>query len=99
MWSKRLTTEVGFTGGRLHERVAHRVPSVGSQYTLGSIQDYGATATTDESPARVDLVRTTTTAFPKSALGVDPNAWSRAAVSPEPVGAPSPSIRERGSRT
>jgi dienelactone hydrolase len=65
----------------------HLVTLFGGEHTLGGIQDYGSTATTDESPERVQLVRRTTTAFLQTALGVDPDAWAAAAASTtEPVG-------------
>ncbi len=65
----------------------HLVTLFGGEHTLGGIQDYGSTATTDESPERVQLVRRTTTAFLQTALGVDPDAWAAVAASAtEPVG-------------
>jgi pimeloyl-ACP methyl ester carboxylesterase len=65
----------------------HLVTLHGGEHTLGGIQDYSSTATTDESPERVELVRRTTTAFLKTALGIDEAAWSdMEATSPEPVG-------------
>jgi len=47
----------------------------GGEHSLGGIHAYKATDTTDESPARVDLVRRTSTAFLKQALGADGAAW------------------------
>ncbi|MBT0768676.1 chlorophyllase [Kineosporia sp. J2-2] len=65
----------------------HLVTLVGGEHTLGGIQDYASTATTDESPERVDLVRRTTTAFLRTALGIDAGAWADATATPaEPVG-------------
>lgn len=65
----------------------HLVTLFGGEHTLGGIQDYGSTATTDESPERVELVRRTTTAFLRTALGVDPDAWPAVAASATgPVG-------------
>jgi dienelactone hydrolase len=54
----------------------HLVTLHGGEHSLGGIQDYASTATTDESPERVDLVRWSTTAFLRTALGVDTDAWS-----------------------
>jgi hypothetical protein len=65
----------------------HLVTLHGGEHTLGGIQDYGSTATTDESPERVDLVRRTTTAFLRTALGIDDAAWADdLASAAEPVG-------------
>lgn len=65
----------------------HLVTLHGGEHTLGGIQDYASTATTDESPERVDLVRRTTTAFLKTALGIDDSAWSDTVASvSEPIG-------------
>ncbi|MGN6408944.1 MAG: alpha/beta hydrolase family protein [Curtobacterium sp.] len=57
----------------------HLVTVHGGEHLLGGIQDYASTATTDESPERVDLVRHTTTAFLRTALGLDVDAWSAVA--------------------
>jgi dienelactone hydrolase len=54
----------------------HLVTLHGGEHSLGGIQGYSSTATTDESPERVDLVRHATTAFLKTALGIDAGAWS-----------------------
>lgn len=59
--------------------VRHLVTLFGGEHSLGGIQDYASTATTDESPERVDLVRRTTTAFLRTTLGVDPGAWAEVA--------------------
>jgi dienelactone hydrolase len=65
----------------------HLVVLHGGEHLLGGIQDYHSTVTTDESPERVDLVRRTTTAFLRTALGVDEKAWTEATATPaEPVG-------------
>ncbi|WIB60176.1 chlorophyllase [Curtobacterium sp. MCLR17_007] len=59
----------------------------GGEHLLGGIQDYDSTATTDESPERVDLVRRASTAFLQTELGVDAGAWSAfIAAGVEPVG-------------
>lgn len=47
----------------------------GGQHSLGGIHAYKATDTTDESPERVEVVRRTSTAFLKKALGIDGAAW------------------------
>ncbi|MCO8271593.1 alpha/beta fold hydrolase [Actinoplanes sp. TRM 88003] len=65
----------------------HLVTLHGGEHTLGGIQDYSSTLTSDESPERVDLVRRTTTAFLRTALGIDAKAWSELTATPaEPVG-------------
>lgn len=51
------------------------VSLTGGEHSLGGIHAYKSTDTTDESPERVDLVRRTSTAFLKQALGVDGAAW------------------------
>jgi len=51
------------------------VTLTGGEHSLGGIYAYKSTDTTDESPKRVDLVRRTSTAFLKQALGVDRAAW------------------------
>jgi len=53
----------------------------GGEHSLGGIQAYSSTDTTDESPERVDLVRRASTAFLQQALGVDPDAWDELAAS------------------
>lgn len=63
---------------------------LGGEHGLGGINGYGATATTDENPERVALVQHLTTAWLRSAVLDDPEAWE-AAVSDlrahaEPVG-------------
>lgn len=64
----------------------HLVTLHGGEHSLGGIQDYASTATTDESPERVDLVRRTTTAFLQTALGLNEAAWSHVAAAPaEPI--------------
>ncbi|MBY0689138.1 chlorophyllase [Microbacterium marinilacus] len=60
----------------------HLVTLFGGEHSLGGIQDYGSTATTDESPERVDLVRRATTAFLQDALGVDGRAWAELTATP-----------------
>jgi len=65
----------------------HLVTLFGGEHSLGGIHAYGSSSTTDESPGRVDLVRRSTTAFLRSALGVDSSAWADLAESStEPVG-------------
>ncbi len=49
----------------------------GGEHSLGGIHAYRATDTTDESPERVDLLRRTSTAFLKKALGIDGAAWHK----------------------
>lgn len=65
----------------------HLVTLFGGEHSLGGIHAYGSASTTDESVERVDLVRRSTTAFLKSALGIDEAAWRAIAASPTgPVG-------------
>lgn len=47
----------------------------GAEHSLGGIHGYRASDTTDENPAAVALVARTSTAFLKTALGVDAAAW------------------------
>jgi hypothetical protein len=62
----------------------------GGQHSLGGVHGYRAADTTDESPARVELVRRTSTAFLRTVLGVDATAWdtevTAVATTPEPAG-------------
>jgi dienelactone hydrolase len=62
----------------------------GGQHSLGGIHGYRAADTTDESPARVDVIRQTSTAFLRTALDIDSIAWDTeiAAVgaTPDPAG-------------
>lgn len=51
---------------------------VGGQHTLGGITGYGVTETTDENPERVALVARLTTAWLRTALGVDDASWDKA---------------------
>lgn len=72
---------------RLSPGARHLVTLRGGEHSLGGIQGYSSTATTDESPKRVDLVRRTSTAFLQTALGVDATAWSElTTTTTEPVG-------------
>ena len=48
---------------------------LGGEHSLGGISGYGVTETTDESPERVALVQGATTAYLRTALGVDDAAW------------------------
>jgi len=66
----------------------HLVTVLGGEHSLGGIQAYKATDTTDESPERVELARRTSTAFLKQALGVDGAAWDEVIVgaATEPAG-------------
>ncbi|WP_022927250.1 alpha/beta hydrolase family protein [Patulibacter americanus] len=47
----------------------------GAEHGLGGIAGYEAAETTDESPERIALVQRVTTAFLRSALGVDEAGW------------------------
>ncbi len=62
----------------------------GAEHSLGGIHAYRATDTTDESPERVDLVRRTSAAFLRKALGFGDEAWNRitteALSAAEPIG-------------
>ncbi|WP_284251627.1 alpha/beta hydrolase family protein [Litorihabitans aurantiacus] len=65
----------------------HLLTLHGGGHMLGGIQDYRSTETTDESPAMVDLVRRVTTAFLRTELGLDADAWAAVAgAAHEPVG-------------
>lgn len=62
----------------------------GAEHSLGGIVGDGVKETTDESPERVALIQRATTAYLRSALGVDPSAWAAAgaelAAAPDPLG-------------
>ncbi|XVU27192.1 alpha/beta hydrolase family protein [Actinoplanes sp. CA-054009] len=47
----------------------------GGEHSLGGVTGYGVTETTDESPERVALIRSVSTAYLRAALGIDPSAW------------------------
>ncbi|MFD4642980.1 alpha/beta hydrolase family protein [Lentzea sp. NPDC058436] len=49
----------------------------GGEHSLGGIHGYNATDTTDESPARVALIRRASAAFLHDVLGGDDLAWKR----------------------
>lgn len=50
----------------------------GAEHSLGGIHAYNATDTTDESPDRVTLIRKASSAYLRSALGIDDLAWKQA---------------------
>ncbi|SDS80036.1 alpha/beta hydrolase family protein [Actinoplanes derwentensis] len=59
----------------------------GGQHLLGGIHAYRAADTTDESPERVELIRRTSTAFLRTALGIDTTAWqTEVSAAPGPIG-------------
>ncbi|MFL4902388.1 alpha/beta hydrolase family protein [Streptomyces sp. MMS24-I2-30] len=62
----------------------------GAEHSLGGINGYGATATTDENPARVALIQRLSTAFLRSALCTEDTGWKAAvaalAADPSPLG-------------
>jgi len=62
----------------------------GAEHSLGGIPGYEAAETTDESPARVDLVRRLTTAFLRSTLRPEDPDWKAAVTAleaePSPLG-------------
>ncbi|PRZ08764.1 alpha/beta hydrolase family protein [Isoptericola sp. CG 20/1183] len=62
----------------------------GAEHGLGGIAGYEVAETTDESPERVAVLQRLTTAYLRTALGVDEDAWpaARAAFSgaPDPIG-------------
>ncbi|MFJ9368835.1 hypothetical protein ACIRRA_31035 [Nocardia sp. NPDC101769] len=49
----------------------------GGDHSLGGIHGYNANDTTDESPARVALIREASRAFLRSALGIDDMEWKQ----------------------
>jgi dienelactone hydrolase len=62
----------------------------GGEHSLGGIHGYHAQDTTDESPARVALIRRASWAYLRSALGIDDVAWKQVqaelAETGEPIG-------------
>lgn len=63
---------------RLSPGATDLVTVAGGEHSLGGIAGYGAAETTDENPARVALVARLTTAWLRTALLDDDNAWSAA---------------------
>jgi hypothetical protein len=51
----------------------------GAEHSLGGIAGYESTETTDESPERVALIQELTTAYLRTALGVDASSFATAA--------------------
>ena len=68
----------------------HLLTLFGGQHTLGGIQAYTSTDTTDEDPQRVALVAAASTAYLQQALGLDTAPWrhmtDELAASAEPSG-------------
>lgn len=64
-------------GFRLAPGVTDLLTLTDAEHSLGGINAYDDTHTTDESPARVDLVRRATTAYLRSALGIVPDEWAQ----------------------
>ena len=58
----------------------------GAEHSLGGIVGVGAAETTDENPARVALVQRLSTAYLRTALGVDDTAWKTASADLEQLG-------------
>ncbi|GAA0553665.1 hypothetical protein GCM10010172_40270 [Paractinoplanes ferrugineus] len=71
---------------RLSPGARSLVTVFGGQHSLGGIHGYRAADTTDESPARVELIRRSSTAFLRTALGIDPTAWDTEVATPHPAG-------------
>lgn len=68
-----------FTDVYTHSPGARSLLTVfGGEHSLGGIHGYNAADTTDESPERVALIRETTWAYLRSALGIDDTAWKEA---------------------
>lgn len=64
----------------------------GGEHALGGIPDYEARETTDERPQRVDAIQRLSTAFLKSALYPEDEAWLEAVAALSEEGAPEGSI-------
>jgi predicted alpha/beta-hydrolase family hydrolase len=62
----------------------------GGQHSLGGIHGYRSADTTDEDPARVELVAAASAAYLEQALGVDAAPWQQVqaelAAAPQPAG-------------
>jgi len=68
-----------FTDGyRLSPGATDLLTLFGAEHSLGGIQGYTDTETTDESPERVALIQQATLAYLRTALGVDKDAWPAA---------------------
>lgn len=66
-----------FTDGyRLAPNVTDLLTVFGAEHSLGGINGHHDTHTTDESPERVLLVQQATTAYLRTALAIDKDAWS-----------------------
>lgn len=66
-----------FTDGfRLAPGATDLLTLTGAEHSLGGINAYNDTHTTDENPAHVALIRGASTAYLLSALGLDHDAWS-----------------------
>ena len=67
-----------FTDGfRLAPGVTDLLTLTGAEHSLGGINAYNDTHTTDENPDHVALIGRASTAYLFSALGLDQNAWTR----------------------
>jgi predicted dienelactone hydrolase len=67
-----------FTDGfRLAPGVTDLLVLTGAEHSLGGINGYDDTHTTDESPDRVALVREASTAYLRTALGIERESWER----------------------
>ena len=58
----------------------------GAEHSLGGITGYASTETTDENPAAVALIQQTSTAYLRSALGIDPEDWKQLQAATTPAG-------------
>jgi predicted dienelactone hydrolase len=58
----------------------------GAEHSLGGITGYASTETTDENPAAVTLIQQTSTAYLRSALGIDSEDWKQLQAASTPAG-------------
>lgn len=76
-----------FTDGYTHSPSDKTLLTLfGAEHSLGGIVGVGAAETTDENPARVALVQRLSTAYLRTALGVDDTAWKTASAELERLG-------------
>jgi pimeloyl-ACP methyl ester carboxylesterase len=63
---------------RLSPGAQHLLTLFGGEHSLGGIAGYGVAETTDDSPGRIALIQRITTAYLRTALGVDASAFAAA---------------------
>jgi dienelactone hydrolase len=80
---------------RLSHSAQHLLTLFGGEHSLGGIAGDGLAETTDENPARVALIQQLTTAYLRTALGVDPAALAAASPAAAPGAGPAGRLDSR----